>query len=273
MRAVINRGGEQGAQHSQALARHVHARAGVEGGDAGDARRRQRSADGGDGGPNPVLYIDDRWLYAESGEVPAEPFTVPIGEAAVRRSGSDVTLIGISWMASECVRPRGILEREGIDAEVIDLRSLKPWDKAEGGGERVAHRTSRGGRRGMAHGGGVGGDCRGGGRARFRRFACTCCARDAARRARAREPRRRTGVLSGRRADRRRRAGVARAGPTREASGGVKRLLDIRSPRLRLAAARCRCWRGSRWRCGSKIAARRGFAAYAWGAEAANFAC
>ncbi len=92
--------------------------------------------------PGPVLYIDDRWLYGESGEVPAEPFTVAIGEAAVRRRGSDVTLIGVSWMAAECVRAAGLLERDGIDAEVIDLRTLKPWDKETGGRERVAHRRA-----------------------------------------------------------------------------------------------------------------------------------
>jgi acetoin:2,6-dichlorophenolindophenol oxidoreductase subunit beta len=98
--------------------------------------------------PGPVLYIDDRWLYAETGEVPAEPITVAIGEGVVRRGGSDVTLIGISWMASECLRAAGILEREGIDAEVIDLRSLKPWDK-----EMVAVSVSRTGRAVVADGG------------------------------------------------------------------------------------------------------------------------
>jgi len=98
--------------------------------------------------PGPVLYIDDRWLYAETGEVPVEPFTVAIGEAAVRRRGSDLTLIGVSWMAAECVRAAGILEREGIDAEVIDLRTLKPWDK-----QLVAASVSRTRRAVVADGG------------------------------------------------------------------------------------------------------------------------
>ena len=71
----------------------------------------------------------DRWLYAETGGVPVEAYTVPIGKAAVRRTGRDITLIGSSWMAVESLRAASLLEQEGIDAEVIDLRSLKPWDR------------------------------------------------------------------------------------------------------------------------------------------------
>jgi len=148
IRSVINRGGEQGAQHSQALHAmfmHVPGLKVVMPSTPADAKGLLMVAMAD---PGPVLYIDDRWLYAESGEVPAQPFTVKIGEAAVRREGSDVTLIGISWMASECVRAAGILEREGIDAEVIDLRSLKPWDK-----EMVAASVSRTGRAVVADGG------------------------------------------------------------------------------------------------------------------------
>jgi pyruvate dehydrogenase E1 component beta subunit len=148
IRAVINRGGEQGAQHSQALHAifmHVPGLKVVMPSTPADAKGLLMAAMAD---PGPVLYIDDRWLYAESGEVSAEPFTVPIGEAAVRRRGSDVTLIGISWMASECLRAGGILEGEGIDAEVIDLRTLKPWDK-----EMVAASVSRTGRAVVADGG------------------------------------------------------------------------------------------------------------------------
>ena len=148
IRAVINRGGQQGAQHSQALHAmfmHVPGLKVVMPATPHDAKGLLMAAMAD---PDPVLYIDDRWLYAESGEVPAEAFTVAIGKAAVRRSGSDVTLIGVSWMASECVRAAGILEQDGIDAEVIDLRSLKPWDK-----EMVAASVSRTGRAVVADGG------------------------------------------------------------------------------------------------------------------------
>jgi len=148
IRAVINRGGEQGAQHSQALHAmfmHVPGLKVVMPATAYDAKGLLMAALED---PGPVLYIDDRWLYAETGEVPVEPFTVAIGEAAVRRRGSDLTLIGVSWMAAECVRAAGILEREGIDAEVIDLRTLKPWDK-----QLVAASVSRTRRAVVADGG------------------------------------------------------------------------------------------------------------------------
>src|SRR6185503_4388417 len=97
IRAVINRGGEQGAQHSQALHAmfmHVPGLKVVMPSTPADAKGLLMAAMAD---PGPVLYIDDRWLYAETGEVPDEPFTVAIGEGAVRRRGSDVTLIGISW--------------------------------------------------------------------------------------------------------------------------------------------------------------------------------
>ena len=148
IRAVINRGGEQGAQHSQALHAmfmHVPGLKVVMPATPYDAKGLLMAAieDAG-----PVLYIDDRWLYGQSGEVPEEPFTVAIGEGVVRRRGSDVTLIGVSWMAAECVRGAELLEHEGIDAEVIDLRTLKPWDK-----DLVAASVSRTGRAVVADGG------------------------------------------------------------------------------------------------------------------------
>ena len=148
IRAVINRGGEQGAQHSQALHAmfmHVPGLKVVMPATPYDAKGLLMAAIEDSG---PVVYIDDRWLYGEIGEVPEEPFTVVIGEAIVRRRGSDVTLIGVSWMAAECVRAAALLEHEGIDAEVIDLRTLKPWDK-----ELVAASVSRTGRAVVADGG------------------------------------------------------------------------------------------------------------------------
>jgi pyruvate/2-oxoglutarate/acetoin dehydrogenase E1 component len=128
VRAVINRGGEQGAQHSQALHAtfmHIPGLKVVMPSTPYDAKGLLIAAMDD---PNPVLYIDDRWLYAASGPVPEPMFRVPIGQAAVRRSGRDVTLIGISSMAAECSQAAEILAAENIDAEVIDLRSLKPWD-------------------------------------------------------------------------------------------------------------------------------------------------
>src|SRR5271170_2164737 len=119
VRAVINRGGEQGAQHSQAvhaMFMHVPGLKVVMPSTAYDAKGLLIAALED---PNPVLYIDDRWLYGAADPVPEEMFRVPIGKAAVRRPGKDVTLIGISSLAAHCVAAAEMLAEENIDAEVV----------------------------------------------------------------------------------------------------------------------------------------------------------
>ncbi len=128
IRAMVNRAGEQGAQHSQALHAwfmHVPGLKVVMPATPFDAKGLLVASiqDG-----NPVLYIDDRWLYAEVGEVPEEVYTVPIGRAAIRREGRDLTIVAVSYMVGESVKAAGALSREGIDVEVVDVRSLKPLD-------------------------------------------------------------------------------------------------------------------------------------------------
>ncbi len=128
IRPIINRAGEQGAQHSQALHAwfmHVPGLKVVMPATPFDAKGLLIASiqDG-----NPVLYIDDRWLYGEVGEVPEEIYAVPIGRAAVRREGRDLTIVAISYMVAESVKAASALSREGIDVEVIDVRSLKPLD-------------------------------------------------------------------------------------------------------------------------------------------------
>lgn len=129
IRAVINRGGEQGAQHSQALQAlfaHVPGLKVVMPATPYDAKGLLIAAvrDG-----NPVLYIDDRWLYDLQGDVPESLYEVPIGSAALRRSGRDVTLLATSYMASEATKAVEVLTQRGIDVELIDVRSIKPWDR------------------------------------------------------------------------------------------------------------------------------------------------
>lgn len=128
-RPIINRGGEQAAQHSQAVQAfftHVPGLKVVMPSTPYDAKGLLIAAvqDG-----NPVMYIDDRWLYDETGGVPEEMYSVPIGRAAIRRPGTDVTIVASSYAASQAVSAARTLESEGIDAEVVDLRSLKPWDR------------------------------------------------------------------------------------------------------------------------------------------------
>lgn len=129
IRAVINRGGEQGAQHSQALQSmfmHIPGLKVVMPSTAYDAKGLLMAASQ-DG--NPVMYIDDRWLYDEVGDVPEEPYTVPIGKAAVQREGTEVTVVATSYMSRLARKAALELEQRGIDIEVIDLRSISPLDK------------------------------------------------------------------------------------------------------------------------------------------------
>jgi len=126
---IINRGGEQAAQHSQALQAifgHLPGLKVVMPSTPYDAKGLLVSSIEDD---NPVVYIDDRWLYEIMGDVPEELYTVPIGKGALRRRGRDVTVVATSYMAQEAIKAAGILEEDDISAEVIDLRSIKPIDE------------------------------------------------------------------------------------------------------------------------------------------------
>src|SRR5687767_10621692 len=78
--------------------------------------------------PNPVLIFEHKLLYKTKGPVPAAPYRVPIGSAIVRRAGRDVTIVAASIMALRASAAAERLAADGIDAEVIDLRSLRPID-------------------------------------------------------------------------------------------------------------------------------------------------
>ena len=78
--------------------------------------------------PNPVLIFEHKLLYKTKGPVPGAPYRVPIGSAIVRRPGRDVTIVAASIMALRAAAAAERLATDGIDAEVIDLRSLRPID-------------------------------------------------------------------------------------------------------------------------------------------------
>ena len=79
---------------------------------------------------NPVLFFSDLGLLYAPGEVPEDPdFVVPLGKAAIRRAGTDVTLVSYAKTVGVCLQAAEQLEARGIAAEVIDLRSLKPLDE------------------------------------------------------------------------------------------------------------------------------------------------
>ena len=77
---------------------------------------------------NPIVFIEHKLLYFMKGEVPAEEYTIPLKEAAIRRKGEHITIVSYSYMVLKCLEAAKRLEAEGISAEVIDLRTLKPLD-------------------------------------------------------------------------------------------------------------------------------------------------
>jgi pyruvate/2-oxoglutarate/acetoin dehydrogenase E1 component len=79
---------------------------------------------------NPVLYFEHKLLYATKGEIPDDPdYLVPLGKAAVRREGDDLTLVAISAMVPKAMAAAERLAKEGHNIEVIDPRSLNPFDR------------------------------------------------------------------------------------------------------------------------------------------------
>jgi pyruvate/2-oxoglutarate/acetoin dehydrogenase E1 component len=129
VRGIINRGGEQGAQHSQAIhafLMHVPGLKVVMPATPYDAKGLFIAAVEDS---NPVIYIDDRWLYEEIGDVSEEPYTVPIGRAAIATKGKDITIVAVSYMVKLAQEAAGLLAHEGVSAEVVDVRSIKPLDE------------------------------------------------------------------------------------------------------------------------------------------------
>ena len=80
--------------------------------------------------PNPVIFFEHKFLYRRiKAEVPAEDYTVPLGKAAVRRAGEDLTVITYGAMVWTALEAAEALEKEGVSVEVVDLRTLVPYDK------------------------------------------------------------------------------------------------------------------------------------------------
>jgi pyruvate dehydrogenase E1 component beta subunit len=128
-RAVVGRGFGQGATHSQsthALFGHfpgLHVAAPCF---ASDAKGLMVSALTGD---VPVVILENRAVYyIEEEVVPLEPIAIPFGKGRIVRPGTDVTIVGASLMAYEALRAADILAADGISAEVIDPRSIRPLD-------------------------------------------------------------------------------------------------------------------------------------------------
>jgi pyruvate dehydrogenase E1 component beta subunit len=78
---------------------------------------------------NPVMFFEHKLLYQTKGDVPDEEYTVPFGKADVKRPGKDVTIIATSWMVLKALEAAETLSAQGVDAEVIDPRTLVPLDE------------------------------------------------------------------------------------------------------------------------------------------------
>ena len=79
--------------------------------------------------PNPIIFLENEVLYGQSFDVPTDPeFVLPIGKAKIVRPGNDVTIVGYSIMVGKALEAAEALAAEGIDAEVIDLRTIRPLD-------------------------------------------------------------------------------------------------------------------------------------------------
>jgi pyruvate/2-oxoglutarate/acetoin dehydrogenase E1 component len=79
--------------------------------------------------PNPVVFVEHKYMYPLKGPVPEEEYTIPFGVADVKREGTDVTVIATSYMVLKCLSVAEKLAKDGISVEVIDPRTLVPLDK------------------------------------------------------------------------------------------------------------------------------------------------
>ena len=129
-RMILGRGWGQGPQHSQCLHSwfaHIPGLKVVMPTTPHDAKGMLIAAIEDD---NPVVFIEHRWLHHIKGEVPTGHYTVPIGPARLARTGNDVTIVAFSYMVLEALEAAQSLAAEGIEAEVIDVRSLRPLDQS-----------------------------------------------------------------------------------------------------------------------------------------------
>ena len=77
---------------------------------------------------DPVIFMESEQMYGDKGEVPDGEFTLPIGVAEIKRKGSDVTIVSFGKIIKEVYKAADVLEEEGIECEVIDLRTIRPMD-------------------------------------------------------------------------------------------------------------------------------------------------
>ena len=128
IRAIVGRGWGQGYQHSKSLHStfaHIPGLKVILPTTPNDAKGLLTAAIRED---NPVLMLEHRWLYWGVEDVPEAPFVTPIGKSSVLRQGKDITVVATSWMNIEALKAAEILQREGVSVEIIDPRTVAPFD-------------------------------------------------------------------------------------------------------------------------------------------------
>ena len=128
IRLIIGRGWGQGPQHSQSLDSwfaHIPGLKVVAPSNAFDAKGMLTAAIRDN---NPVVFLEHRWLHNTTSYVPQEVYEVEIGTAKVVRTGSDITIVTYSYMVTEAISAARTLSEIGVDVEVVDLRSHRPFD-------------------------------------------------------------------------------------------------------------------------------------------------
>jgi pyruvate dehydrogenase E1 component beta subunit len=120
--------GQLGAQHSQMLTNMLASVPGlkvISPSNAYDAKGLLKSAIRDN---DPVCFLESEMMYSELGEVPEEEYIIPIGKADIKREGTDVTIVSYNKMMKVALKAAEELEKEGISAEVVDLRTIRPLD-------------------------------------------------------------------------------------------------------------------------------------------------
>lgn len=128
VRMIVGRGWGQGNQHSQnleALYAHIPGLKVVSPSSAHAAKGLLIAAVQD---PNPVIFIEHRWLHNTTSMVPEEVYQVPIGKARVAQSGSDLTIVTWSYPLLEVMKANEFLSEQGLSIEILDMQTLRPMD-------------------------------------------------------------------------------------------------------------------------------------------------
>jgi pyruvate/2-oxoglutarate/acetoin dehydrogenase E1 component len=128
VRSAVGGGGRFGAMHSQMHGTWFQGVPGLKIAAPSSPREAKGLLKAAIRDPNPVIFLEHKRLYSVKGEEPPDGEVLPLGEAAVARAGSDLTIVSISKGVRDSLAAAEALADDGLDAEVVDLRTLRPLD-------------------------------------------------------------------------------------------------------------------------------------------------